>query len=145
MRACTTGANYRQQDTKRPKKSNCHFWRAGSKSRVLRMPPALNTTKGGGQTISAAPLAWLLDPPLPSPRIRNQLPPPWGASEQGNLLLVLAPLCCSKGPRKAVPEFLVWPLVNFYWLEKAKNPGQYQIPQIPSWESEWRHTGWRSL
>ena len=31
------------------KKLNCHFWRARSKSRVLRMPPALNTTRGVGR------------------------------------------------------------------------------------------------
>ena len=39
--------------------------------------------------------------------------PPSG-SKQGNLLLVLAPPCCSRGPNKALPEFLVWPPVNFY-------------------------------
>ena len=51
--------------------------------------------------------------------------PPWeGNLEQGNLLLVLAPPCCSRSPRKALPEFLVWPLINFCWLGKAKNPGR---------------------
>ena len=34
---------------------------------------------------------------------------------------------CSRGPNKALPEFLVGPLVNFYWMSKAKNPGRYQI------------------
>ena len=38
------------KDTKRPKKKpNCHFWKAGSKSPVLRMPHELNTTKGVGK------------------------------------------------------------------------------------------------
>ena len=31
------------------KKANCHFWRAESKSRVLRMPATLNTTEGMGK------------------------------------------------------------------------------------------------
>ena len=33
--------------------------------------------------------------------------------EQGNLLSVLAPPCCSRGPSKALPAFLVWPFINF--------------------------------
>ena len=33
---------------------------------------------------------------------------------------------CSRAPSNALPEFLVWPLVNFYWLRKAKNSGQYR-------------------
>ena len=32
--------------------------------------------------------------------------------------------CRSRGRNKALPEFLVWPLVNFYWLGKANNPCQ---------------------
>ena len=40
--------------------------------------------------------------------------PHQGANKQGKLLFVLAPPCCSGGPNKALPEFLVWPLINFY-------------------------------
>ena len=47
-----------------------------------------------------------------------------GASKQENLLFVLTPLCYSGSPSKALPELLVWPLVNFYLLKKAKNPSQ---------------------
>ena len=56
---------------------------------------------------------------LPSTHIRNKLPLtlPWRVSEQGE------PVTCSPSPNKAFPEFLVWSLVNFYWLEKAKDPG----------------------
>ena len=38
----------RIMDNKIPKKQNpnCCFWRAGSKTRIQCMPPALNTTKG---------------------------------------------------------------------------------------------------
>ena len=45
------------------------------------------------------------------------------ASKQGNLLLVFAPPApphCIKGPSKALPEFLIWPLTNFYWLRKPR-------------------------
>ena len=40
----------------------------------------------------------------------------------GNLWFALAPSCCSRGPNKAVPEFLVWPLTinNIYWLRKPR-------------------------
>ena len=59
--------------------------------------------------------------------------------------LAREPVLCScslllqQGPKKALSEFLVWPLVNFYWLGKAKNPGQYQIDStqpgavVPFW------------
>ena len=47
-------------------------------------------------------------------------------TKQGNLLLVFAPFCYSRDPNKALPEFLDWPLINFYWLGKVKNHDQYQ-------------------
>ena len=59
--------------------------------------------------------------PILSP-YKEQVAPSWGVSEQGNLLVVLTLQCHSRGPNKALPEFLVWPLINFYWLGKAKNP-----------------------
>lgn len=34
------------------------------------------------------------------------------------------------GPNKALRESPIWPLVNFYWLGKAKNPGWYQREQV---------------
>ena len=94
------------------------------------MPPALSTAKAVGKTPKPPALALSLDTSLPSLHIRNQLNPPWGASEQGNLLLVFAPPCCSRGPNEALPEFLVWPLINFYWLGKAKNPGQHHNQRL---------------
>ena len=96
----------------------------GSKSRVLRMPPAHTTTKGVGKP----PKLPLLRPtPGPAPTLtaykesaRPHLHPPQGANEQGNLLFVFAPSCCSRGPRKALPEFLVWHLSNFYRLRRPR-------------------------
>ena len=44
-------------------------------------------------------------------------------SKQGNLLLVPTPLCCSGDPNKALPEFLVWSLIKFYWLRRSRTLG----------------------
>ena len=58
-----------------------------SKSRVLRLSPAHNTTKGVGR-----PPKPTLDTPLPSPHRRNQLTPS-SASRQAR-----EPLTCSRSP-----------------------------------------------
>ena len=66
---------------------------------------------------------------------------PLSRSRQGNLLLVFTPSCSRpRSPSKALPEFLVWLIVNSYWLGKAKNPGQYQLhwQQIQVFISAWR-------
>ena len=55
----------------------------------------------------------------PSPHVRNKVTSA-SPSEQGNVLFVLTPHCCSRGPSNALPEFLVWPLISFGWLGKAK-------------------------
>ena len=75
------------------------------------MPPALNTTEGAGKP--PKPSFWPKDTPLPSPHINNKFTIP-SRREQGKLLLVLALYGCSRGPSKALPKFLVWPLINFY-------------------------------
>ena len=86
----------------------------GSKSSVLSMPVALNTSRGVGRP--PQPRLWP-DPwthPYPHPIQGTSSRTLGGASKQGNLLFVLAPRCCSRGPNKALPAFVVWPLVNFY-------------------------------
>ena len=40
-------------------------------------------------------------------------------SKQEKLLFVLAPPCYSKGLNKAFPEFLIWPVINFYWWRQT--------------------------
>ena len=56
-----------------------------------------------------------LDFPIsPPPGLTPPHPPARGASQLGSLLFVLTLPLCSKGPNKALPEFLVWPLINFY-------------------------------
>ena len=63
-----------------------------SKSRVLRMPPA-HVTATLGDTPTLIPL-------------RNKLAP---LTCRVDLIF----LCYSRGPSKALPGFLVWPLINF--------------------------------
>ena len=79
----------------------------------------------------------------PTPCKEWAWPPEW-VSAQGNSLLVLAPTCCSRGPSKALPEFLVWPLVDFYWLRKTKNPGHFlhhlQYPSSHHHPRKWSPT-----
>ena len=36
-------------------------------------------------------------------------------------------LCCSSGPSKALPEFLVWLVINSCLLRKTKNPSQQSV------------------
>ena len=61
--------------------------------------------------------------PLHSPHMRNSLLTPLlsPASKQGHVLLVFAPSWCSH--KKALPEFLLWPLTSLCGLE-SKGPVQ---------------------
>ena len=86
-----------------------------SKSRVLRMPAALNTTKGVGRPpkLPLRPDPWTH--PLPSPHIRNQFTPhtphpPSGREQAREPVGCSRSPRCSRGPSKALPEFLAWPL-----------------------------------
>ena len=91
----------------------------GSKSKVLRMPPAHTTTYGVGKHLS--------HPSGDTPTLTPYKEPacPCSGSEQTRESVVCSrsPLL-QQGPNKALPEFLVWPPVNFYWLGKAKNAGR---------------------
>ena len=110
--------------TKDTKKSNCHFGRAQNKSRgsgakagYCACPLHTTSPKGWANHLShrssRTPGHTLTLTPCKE-QARPSTPWPQGASQQGNLLFVLTPPCCRKGPNKALPEFLVWPLINFY-------------------------------
>ena len=107
------------------KKPNCHLWRAGSKNKVLGAKAGycacpLHTTPPDGwanhlsHPSSPTPGHTLTFTPYKEPAHTRS------GSEQGNLLLVFAPFCTCRSPYKALPEFLVWPLVNFYWLRRPR-------------------------
>lgn len=78
------------------------------KSRVLRMPPAFNTTRGAGEPPKPHfwPDPWM---PLPPPHSRNKLttPHPGEQVSKGTCCLSSLPSCCSRGPHKVLPEFLL--------------------------------------
>ena len=108
----------RYTETKKP---NCHFEEAETKAEYCAcllhsMPPE------GWASRLCHPSSHPLNTSPPSPRMRK-LYPTQGGSKQGNLLFILTPLCCSRGSSKALPEFLVWLLVNFYWLGEARSSG----------------------
>ena len=120
---------------KTQKKNNCHFSRAESRHRVLG-------AKAGYCTCplhSTPPKSWAKHLSYPAgltpghnPSLtscKEQTCPPSG-SEQENMLLVFPPSCDLRSPRKALPEFLDWHVINFYWLGKAKNTG-WCHPQSP--------------
>ena len=64
-------------------------------------------------------------------------------SEQGHLLLVFPPSCCCSNSNKALPEFLTWPLINFYWLKspttqvgnKSIKNSKYPPPSLSNYQS----------
>ena len=69
---------------------------------------------------------YLSHPPAPPLDLRPTLTPfkgpaphPPTPSKKGNLLLVFSPSCCSTSHNKALPEFLIWPVTNFYWLKST--------------------------
>ena len=77
---------------------------------------AHSTTKG----VDRPPKPPLRPNPGPTCIPYKQPARPGSWSKQGKLLLVFTPSCCSKNPNKALPEFLAWPLINFYWLRRPR-------------------------
>ena len=100
---------------KRPQ-TNCHCWGAESKSRYWAWALYAVPPRGRADHLSHTSCP-TQEPPLLLPRLRNHLSPP---PPQGHLLLVLAPSGCSMSPSKALPEFLVWPLISFWWLKSPR-------------------------
>ena len=108
------------QKTKQNKTTNCHFWRARSKSRgqresrVLGLRPALSPPRVGGSP--GLPLAQALGTVL-APH-KDQLAPTVGSEQARGPVVHSWFSLCSRGPDEDLPEFLVWPFINFYWLRK---------------------------
>ena len=103
--ACTVGANY-EQDTKRQKTPAATSEKSETKAWLLYMVHAHSTTKGVSKPPLDQPYPHLYEGPA-------HLPHPLSGSKQGNPLLGFAPSCCSRSPNKTLPEFLLWPLINF--------------------------------
>ena len=103
-----------------------HFLRIGAydseSANQLHMPPCIQHHQGWVNHLSHP--SRLTPGPMPTITPYKEPAHPSLGSEQGLLLLVLTTPYCITGPNRALPEFLVWPLINFYWLGKAKNVGQ---------------------
>lgn len=115
--------NKRLRETKKP---SCHFWRVWSKkSKVLHM--LLSSTSPKRREKHLRHVSELT--PASTPTLTQY-------KEQACHLLPLhlgskqAKESVTWGPNKALHESPVWPLVNLYWLGKAKNPGWHQQEQV---------------
>ena len=69
--------------------------------------------------------------PGPAPTLNSFEGPthPLLDSKQGKLL-VFAPSSCSASPSKALPEFLICPLISFYWLKVSNKSNTHLIETI---------------
>ena len=102
------------------------FW--GAKAGYSSCAPALNFTKGWENHLNRLSNLTPGHTSILTPS--KELPTLLSGSKQGNMLLVFSPFW--RGLNKALPEFLIWLLVNFYYLWKAKNPGQHQQHLVES-------------
>ena len=106
-------------DTKRPKNPAAAFEEPRDKQGTAHSP--LHTTSPKGWTNHLSHPFGLTPGHTPTftPYKEQAHPLTQGASKQrADLLCVLTPPCCSRVPSKGLPEFLVWPLIDFYWLRR---------------------------
>ena len=111
----------RYQKKKPLEKPNFHFWTSEGKNRYREQKrgtthaPAHTTTKGVGRP--PKPRLW------PDPYKERDCPPHTHLGEPASKVtccLFSLPPAMAGTPNKALPEFPVWPLVNFYWLGKPR-------------------------
>ena len=113
---------------------NCNSWGARSKNRVLGAKAGYCSC-----TLHIAPprrwadhlshLSGQTRGPTPTLTPYKEPACPLSQSEQETLFLVFSPSCCSRSPNKALHEFLVWPLINFYLLRRPRT----QVGKILLW------------
>ena len=107
------------KDTKRPKSSSATFEEPGAKTgcweqkHSTELPPAHNTTRGVGGPPKPPSGPTPGHTPTLTP-YQEQACPTLGSEQTKELLFVLSSPCCSRGRSKALPEFLVRHLINFY-------------------------------
>ena len=112
------------KDTKRPKNPTATFEEPGAKAGYCTCPLCTTPPKGWAKHLShPSGLTSGYTPTLTPYNEQARQRPPQGASKHGNLLFVLTPASFSRGPNKALPEFLVWPLTNLL-IQESKNPGR---------------------
>ena len=108
------------KDTNRPKNPTVTSEQHGAETCLL------HSAQWGGQTAQAT-RPYSLDVPTLPPYKEQTCPPTpaQGVRERGNVLPVPTPSCYSRGPKKALLEFLAWRLINFHQRGKVRNPSQY--------------------
>ena len=99
----------RYKKTKKPKQRQ-----------VLCLIPAHSTTQRVGRPPKAPLWPWPTHLPPSLPCLRDQTALPFQGVSMGTCYLFSFPSCYSRGPIKASPAFLVWPLINFCWLKILK-------------------------
>ena len=109
------GAGPEQHNTKRPKFS-CHFWAAGSKSSILRVPSTPNRTKGLEDHLHH-PSSPTHQPFLPLIPFKGLALPNQGLASKGTCYLFSLPAAAS---RRILLEILGWSLISFYWLKSPR-------------------------
>ena len=100
------GANYGQQDTKRPKNPTATSKKPEAKAGSCRCSLHTTSPRGWARHLSLF-LAQPLDPLLLLPRIRNELTPTWGGSKRA---------CCLFSHHSAKAGALGKPSLNFFGL-----------------------------
>ena len=104
------------KDTRRPKTQLLLLRSWEQKAASCACPLHATPPKGWAKHLSHLPSLTPGHTPILTP-CKEKACPSLGASQQGNLLFVLIHPCCSKCPNKG---FLVWPLINFYWLKRPR-------------------------
>ena len=95
----------------------------GTKPGYCMCPLHITPPKGWANHLSC-PSGLPLDPsPIFIIYKETSLPLSWEISK-GNCYLFLLSATATGTPIKLFLVFFVWPFINFYWLMKAKNPGQ---------------------
>ena len=92
--------------------------RVGSKSSVLHVPPAHSTTKGVGKP--PTPPLPLIPEPAPALTAHREPASPWLGEQAREPITFFTPSHCYRDPSKALLEFLIWSLINFYWLRRPR-------------------------
>lgn len=113
---CTVGTNIDERQ-KKSQKSQLTFLKSQEQRQSPEHAPraALNTPKGAGRPPKTAPASPWTHPTLPA--ARKQLGP--RPHPQKRVVCSCLP-GLQRGPHKALPGFLLWLLLNSYWLRSPR-------------------------
>ena len=104
------------KDTRRLKTQSLFLRSWEQKAVYCACPLHATPPKGWAKQLSHLPSLTPGHTPIRTPCKEQACPSP-GASQQGNVLFALIHPCCSRCTNKG---FLVWSLINFYWLKRPR-------------------------